>query len=973
MPNPLNIGTRDIPLKLAAGISARVKAEWESGAMLDKVSSITGDLLSFWFGQAHCETRNVNFHEGQQQAILNAIYLHEVLKIESVYDIYNSIEPELLAQLDAGELRKAKYDIPKYAIKMATGTGKTLVMHALVLWQYLNAKREEKQSGRFSKHFLLVAPGLIVYERLLDAYLGKEDEGGGRRFETSDLYLFRELFLPEAYRDEAFGFVQGSVAKKDEIGSKITGDGLIAITNWHIFMDKEKEVQESVTPLDDPSGVVKNIFPIRPGISGGNTLDSLDQQFLSGRELDFLASLPDLMVVNDEAHHIHENRSYGEVKEVEWQRGLDRMAGNKGKRFMQIDFSATPYDVTGSGQNRVKHYFPHTVVDFDLKTAIRLGLVKTIALDKRKELTDTTLEYRSIRDDNDVVIGLSEGQKIMLRAGLEKLRILEKHFVQFTADKAGISNKHPKMLVVCEDTNVSPFVEEFLVTSEGMGKDDVVRIDSRGKEELSEVEWLKVKQKLFNVDKHEKPKIVISVLMLREGFDVNNICVIVPLRTASAPILLEQTIGRGLRLMWREPEFHELKQENRHLLLTERREPNNYLDILSIIEHPEFIKFYEELLKEGLIGEIEEGPKDGGGVLGDIIKVGLKSDYQKYDLFWPIIVKDREEELNSSTIDINSLAPFTLFRLEDLKRFVGSGEKFIAEEITVGTRFGEYTVDASLFRAQSYNEYLQKILDAVVNRSVKVTARSSKQFPALQVNNVAVVQTIDLYIRTRIFGEAFDLFFENNWKVLLMKNGAVTQHIVEQVGKAIYEIQKQVDVTEAIVEKRHFSEVPELRMRENFSLPIRKTIYERLPYPSHAGGFERDFIMFANDEGKVESIMKVNEYYHRFARVPYLRADGLLSAYSPDFLVKTDEKMYIIETKADADLDDKNVKQKQRAIVDWVDRVNQLLPENRMERVWEYILLGENHFYGLQKNNASISEICELSKITKANARGVLF
>ena len=82
------------------------------------------------------------------------------------------------------------------------------------------------------------------------------------------------------------------------------------------------------------------------------------------------------------------------------------------------DFSATPYDVTGGEQNRTKHYFPHTIVDFDLKTAIRAGLVKTIALDKRKELTDVVLDFRAIRDDANRPIALSDGQKVMLRAGL---------------------------------------------------------------------------------------------------------------------------------------------------------------------------------------------------------------------------------------------------------------------------------------------------------------------------------------------------------------------------------------------------------------------------------------------------------------------------------------------------------------------------------------------------------------------------
>jgi len=194
------------------------------------------------------------------------------------------------------------------------------------------------------------------------------------------------------------------------------------------------------------SGIIKDLLPIRPGVSGGNTLDSLDANYLSGREVDYLASLPDLLVMNDEAHHIHENKVYGEVKEVEWQKSLNKISKDKGYKFIQVDFSATPYDVTGSGQKRVKHYFPHIIVDFDLKTAIRKGLVKIIAIDKRKELTDLQLDFNAVREGNRV-ISLSDGQKLMLRAGLNKLKILEENFVDFTKGKDGLSDKYPKMLL----------------------------------------------------------------------------------------------------------------------------------------------------------------------------------------------------------------------------------------------------------------------------------------------------------------------------------------------------------------------------------------------------------------------------------------------------------------------------------------------------------------------------------------------
>lgn len=972
MPSAISIGTRDIPLKLAKAITQKVNDSWASGEMLSRVSLVTQDLLKYWFKEPHTETRYFNFHEGQRQAILNAIYLHEVIGTQKVKDVYENIEFELLSDIDMAELAKEKYNIPKYAIKMATGTGKTWVMHAMIIWQYLNAKYETEKTGKFTKNFLLVAPGIIVYDRLLDAYLGKENESQERQFEKSDFYMFRDLFIPPQYRDEIFGFIQNSVAKKQEIGTKVTGDGLIAMANWHLFMEKEELEDENDSPLDNPNSIIKDLLPVRPGTSGGNNLDSLDANYLSGRETDYLAQLPDLMVINDEAHHIHENKVYGEIKEVEWQRSLNIIAKEKGCRFIQVDFSATPYDVTGSGQKRIKHFFPHIIVDFDLKTAIRRGLVKTIAIDKRKEFTDLALDFNAIREGNKV-IGLSDGQKLMLRAGLNKLKILEEHFVKFTEDKNGVSDKYPKMMIMCEDRSVSPFVEDFVKES-GLSDEDVLRVDTGKKGEIPESEWLTLKQRLFNIDKHKSPKVIVSVLMLREGFDVSNICVIVPLRSTTAPILLEQTIGRGLRLMWREPEFMEVKQENIRRLLVEKREPNNYLDLLTIIEHPAFVQFYDDLLAEGLIGEIENDPDGKDGVLGDILKVGLKDNYKDYDLFWPFIIKESEEELANGEVDINKLEPFTVYPLEDLKKFFNKkGERFVSEEVTVKTRFGEYTVDANLFQSQSYNEYLEKILNVVVNRMARVTARKTKVFPVMQINNLAVVKAIDNYIKTRLFKTAFDPFIDNNWKVLLLKNGIVTQHIVKEIAKIIIDMQKNVEVSEAKIEKKYFSEVPELRVRENYSLEITKTIYERLPYPSNRGGFEKALLEYADNDGKVEAIMKVNEYNHNFANITYIRTDGFLSLYYPDFIIKTADKIYLIETKSDKDLNDPNVKQKQLATLDWIQRINQLSPNDRMEREWEYILLGETHFYGLKDNSASIDEICQLAKVNLANASGKLF
>ena len=382
MVNIQSLGTGTVPLELADAISKMAKKEWDDGTFLQKVSKTTEDLLTFWDpGGNFADLRSTNFHQGQWQSILNAVYVHEVLKVKDVHDLYMSVRPELLERMDLLNLKRAKYDYPKYCVKMATGTGKTWVLSALLIWQFLNAKHDDSQRGRFSKNFLLVAPGIIVYERLLDAFLGKRREDGTRDAETSDFKRNQELFLPLAYRAEIFGILSSCVSAKDEIGRKVTGEALIAITNWHRLVGDE-ELETGGTALDSPERTLKELLPITPGISAVNSLEALDNSYLKGGELEYLAGLKDLVVFNDEAHHLSEMKKSGEVLEKRWQDALDKISEAKPGGLLQVDFSATPYSVTGSGQKRSLHYFPHIIVNFELAEAIKQGLVKTVAIDR---------------------------------------------------------------------------------------------------------------------------------------------------------------------------------------------------------------------------------------------------------------------------------------------------------------------------------------------------------------------------------------------------------------------------------------------------------------------------------------------------------------------------------------------------------------------------------------------------------------
>src|SRR3989344_3834516 len=962
MVNTQSLGTRDIPLKLAKIITKLANKEWEEGSFIEKVTPITKDLLRYWDPQgSFSDLRNFNFHQGQWQAILNTIYVHEILKVNGVHDTYLKVYPELLQELDLVDLKKEKYSYPKYCIKMATGTGKTWVLSALMIWQYLNAKNEENQSGKFTKNFLLIAPGIIVYERLLDAYLGKRKEDGTRDFDTSDIKKFEELFMPQAYTHEIFGFIQSCVTQKDEIGKKTTGNGLIAITTWHLLVGDDI-IEDVETDLDTPEKTIKKLLPITPGTSAGHSLEELDNNYLKGKELDYLANLPDLLVFNDEAHHLGEWKNSDEILDKKWQESIDKISEKKKNKFIQIDFSATPYTVTGSGQNRALHYFPHIIINFELLEAIKHGLVKTVAIDKRKEIAALPLEFKAERDGKDIK-NLSEGQRVMIRAGITKLRILEDGFTRL--DKT----KYPKMLIICEDTFAVPHVISFL-KQEGYTEEEITEIHSNRKGDIGQKEWDNVRQKLFNIDNNNKPKVIVSVLMLREGFDVNNICVIVPLRSSSSYILLEQTIGRGLRLMWREPEYEDDKRENREKLLIKKEEPDNWMDILSIIEHPAFIEFYERELS-GAIGETKTLPKKER-VVGDIISVGLKENYQKYDFFWPIIIHEKEEWLNSPELSIDNLEQFPI-SLEQLKPLVvREGDVFYGEELTVKTRFGEYSVTADIFTAKSYNSFIQKIVNAVSAVPVKIGAKSQKYFPIMQINMALIAKLTDEYIRHKLFGQDFDPLVSNNWKILILTQERIIQHIVKNISQAIYDLQNKLEVLDAKIIKKYFSEIKDIKIRETYAINVAKTIYPKIAFPSNKGGFEKAFIEFIDSDSKVKAFIKINEHYHDFANIIYIRSDGILANYHPDFMVKIGNKIYLVETKAERDLNEQNVKSKRLATIDWTDKINELKPDERMNCTWSYVLLGENTFYGMSEKGAETEDILEYAKLSKAKIKGTL-
>lgn len=979
----MNNKTHD-PLALSTALTAKTRQlclGLESGAadILDLVTPTTAELLLWWFGEDRVlerQQQGLNFHLGQKQAILNAIVAHELLSQSSTHgtllDLYRACAPDaLLTGTRHNEIAQDKHAHPKYCFKMATGTGKTWVLQALLIWQLLNktaALRDGLDDTRFTRQFMIVAPGLIVYERLLDAFCGKLLEGGHgtvRDFATSDMVKVADLFIPEAYRELVFAFVRGNVCSKTEIGLKATGNGMIAITNWHLLNEGDspaediEDIEAPGVPLE-PQQIINAVLPLTPGRATGNSLDVLDRRYARGNVLAFLAALPELMVFNDEAHHIHELKREGESTEVEWQKSLSKIAASKGRRFVQMDFSATPYNDVGSGKNKRKVYFPHIITDFDLKSAMRAGLVKSLVLDKRKEigaLPLNSLDFKAIRDENGNP-SLSEGQRIMLRAGLQKLRKLETDFAKIDP------TRHPKMLVVCEDTSVSPLVAAFFQDEAGWGADEVMLIDSGKKAELGEKEWAPVRQRLFSVDRHASPKVIVSVLMLREGFDVNNICVIVPLRSSQAQILLEQTIGRGLRLMWRDDEYTSLKEENRQRI-NAGQEPGSLLDVLSIVEHPAFQSFYNELIQEGLAGATGDGTDDTSAT-GDVIAAELREGFEAFDFGIPFILQEADELHDHAVLNVSDLPAFTAMDVAQLTGLLGQGDTFISQDLQSATLFGDYRVDGMVMNVGGYNEYLSRLtrrisqaLSEPLTKSHKVATHLAK--PYLQINTAELTGWLDDYIWTQLFGAAFNPLEGENWRVLLLQS--VLDHITKVFAVALLESEQKHITGQTEVHLRHLSEVPRLLVRESHSVEVSKCIYTRLAWPAHSGGLERTLIHWAQADTSVLAFCKLSENRHTFTRLRYVKDDGLPAFYAPDFLVRTAQAIYLVETKATEQVMNPNVQRKCKAATAWCERINELPPADRANLPWHYVLLAENLVHEWQSQGERLAKLLDYARL----------
>lgn len=926
-----------LPTILEPEVEAWSKQGWTG------VTQTTHDLLSYWFNRD--EETEERFYPCQQRAIETVIYCHEVLQIKTLAELYQKLAPEALLEHLPLKDEVESITFPKYCLKMATGTGKTWVLAALLAWQYFNSLRGERL-GWYSSRFLVVTPGHEVLNRLLDSFRGKLDPKTHERNPATSDYA-RSLFMPEGarWRDQ-----------------------------FHLEIYEPHDVRANTTPPDGPFVFLTNWQQFRLSKEGPNlwqhyTGEDVEEQPRGEVIADFLSEFPDLVVMNDEAHHVHGKKTT-KNEELVWRHFmsyLQQCLATKHVKerglFLQVDFSATPF--YGSAAKR--EYFPHIVYDFDLVQAMREMLVKQLFLEERQAIGGERLEeldFRAERTEGEgqkrgEIKSLSPGQKLMLEIGRRKLEQLTQEF-----QERGIDRK-PVMMVLAEETPVADLVvDHFATLTDERGNPYDNRQVMVIHTDLKDSELKNARFSLYRIDDDTDPlRVVISVLMLREGFDKTNICVTVVLRATEADLLLEQIVGRGLRLMFpesRHPEFWDAKREAVEDL-RRRRMPSNSLDFLFIVEHPRFRAFYDELRQQGYL--IGGGDTSGTRSTGDLIPMdAVPSRLHAHDIAWPVQIFEQGSLPDLAHIDVASLPKYPS-DFDQLKQML-SKLSISDTHVDTGTRAKTWKLDNQYF---DYTFFIRQASHAI--------ATTGKGIHVLTAKQADIAALVDEYASNYLFGQPIDFSIPENYQVLNFT--LVFDHVVQHVRRAILTACEQAQYSVRKGEWCRLSKLQRIMVRESHSVTTDKCIYPRQGYSAIGGGFERDLMKeILNTSPEVQSYAKLTRRHG--LTIPYRDPDGIQRDYEVDFVVRESKAMYLVETKADKDVYRPSSALKARAAEAWCESASGIpSPEDMPQQPahWDYLILSE----GLFKANRGLSfgalvPFCQaLSDRVIAHQQGKLF
>jgi len=618
---------RGFPLGHAAEAYPDDEPRYEPVAADERaVSDTTMALLQHWFRKEPHDigvaphTFAFKYWPHQRRLVETFIYLHEVVGLRRTQDLY--------AFAGVEKMSDQRDPWTKLGGQLATGSGKTKMMSLIIAWSYLNAVCHPDNDLGLGKHAILIAPGLFVKDRLLQDFA---PPGHGTSVFWSDPVVPPEL---ERLWDL-------KVYDPNTCPRQLDPDeGALVVTNYHQLLRTREDREQPLDPMQDRQ------LQILFGDPDPQKLEAVKAPLLDrfARSRGVLVLNDEAHHVWDEpGHAVFEEKarqkvdaSDEEAEAMAWIRSIRKLNGSDnspGRVGLQVDLSATLFQETGTttqakkktkkGQPEVQfkenELFRHTVVTYDLAEAIRDGIVKKPILERvevKNERTGQPLPLVQQAAPNAwkkyehlLATGIERWVKVrdQLRAeGDERKPIL---FV-LCADKgeaAEVSNFLTYANPVRDDLSgssikgyVEPKDKERLFvekSDDGVERSTVVQIHIGQKEESNEAEWEKVRALVNAIDRDEiehrddagnvvtlpNPyNVVVSVMMLKEGWDVRNVKVIVPLRPCGSRTLTEQVLGRGLRKM-HPPEI----QDDGAAAMTSEE--------LYVIEHPSFEEILDQI------------------------------------------------------------------------------------------------------------------------------------------------------------------------------------------------------------------------------------------------------------------------------------------------------------------------------------------------------------------------------------------
>ena len=810
---------------------------------------------------------------------------------------------------------------PSFTHNIATGVGKTRLMGAIITYLYL---------AKGIKNFFILAPNLTIYDKLI------------------------KDFGDPAYEKYVFNGISEFVHNRPVI---ITGDNYAQ--QGALYSDTEIRINIfNISKFNSDNKGTK---------SGGVTLAPKMKrlsEYLGESYWQYLSSLDDLVVLMDEAHRYHADASKKAIDEL--------------NPVMGIELTATPLDEKGNP-------FRNIVYEYTLAKALADGLyVKNPTIAKRKNFdpkgkSDEEVELIKLED----AISIHQQTKTDLELyALNNNEKLVKPFV----------------LVVCKDINHAKNVYDYInspsfYNGQYIGK--VLQIDSSTKKD-EEIEQLFVS--LENPE--NEIEIVIHVNMLKEGWDVSNLYTIVPLRAANASVLIEQTIGRGLRLPFGGKRTGEanidkltvIAHDNFDSVIAEAQNPNSILNRVSFVEFDEeevkektiattsVSKVDKEIeLEQAEVNKIEDTKQKQTAqnqvdakkaiinvlpTLNKIPEIKKIEDFDKPEAK-AIVIEKIKESFNQG--QGNLFAEDIVKEAEAIYETVVSNfKKQIIEiprmDLVQGDAhafFEDFDLDTSVFKFKALEEEIIRISLANQAEVETLRATSSGNY-GNPINNI-IVELLNFS----------DVDYDDNAELLnkLAKQAfsAIEASNTDEkdMKKAVFQFKKTIAERIYIQMKNHFRMVYKNYEKPNV-LPFTKILphnfsayanngfkdyREKITPVSHVTkyvyrGFEKachfEYKFDSNTEKELAYILENDKTVLKWLRPAsnqfHIYWDNNSKRYEPDFVVETEEAIYMIEPKSKDKMSDADVIQKADAAKTYCKYAT----EHNLEhggKPWYYLLI----------------------------------